>query len=170
MLWRHDFCGQEDQRPQTAAGFHGPGSVFRKRTLKTRTRGLVPTGSRAFTLLEVLVSLVVMGVCLTVVLQSFSVSTQLTLRSEENAEAQRVLQNFLSRENLMADVLRKGGGAGQVPDEEGWRYQVEVAPLRLAWSANAEPLEVPGMVVTKVCVERRGGRRTCLSSWYGVKP
>ncbi|MDY6908837.1 MAG: type II secretion system protein [Thermodesulfobacteriota bacterium] len=121
-----------------------------------------------FTLMEVLVSLVILSICLAVVFQNFSLSSRLAFRSDQLAEATRIASNLLSDEALMLEAVRRESAEGEVAGEEGWSYTVTAAPLEISLREDYEPVEVPNMVELELCVryESEGSSRAyCVQRW-----
>ena len=121
-----------------------------------------------FTLLEVLVCLVILGVSFGVLFETFAQSKRIWWRADDAAAASRIAHNLFADPEFVQDAIDAGQAEGEVKGEKDWRYSVEVVPLRLSINGQ-EPMEIPSMVELKLCLRRVGEvshRRMCLSRWY----
>ncbi|RLB11185.1 MAG: hypothetical protein DRG63_13185 [Deltaproteobacteria bacterium] len=121
-----------------------------------------------FTLLEVLVSLVILGVCFGVLFETLSQSKRLSWKSNEAAEASRVVHNLLASSEFVKRAMEQGTAQGIVRGEAGWHYWVEVRPLELG-AKDETPAGIPGMLEIRLCVspaQDPAKRRFCLTRWY----
>jgi general secretion pathway protein I len=122
-----------------------------------------------FTLLEVLVALMIVGIALGAVFQSFSQASRLGFKSGEVAEAARIARNVLADAALIETVLDEGDREGVVPEEPGWRYSLQVGPLQIRFDEDYEAVDVPSMVEFQLCLfhqTEQAVRKHCLSRWY----
>jgi prepilin-type N-terminal cleavage/methylation domain-containing protein len=122
-----------------------------------------------FTLLEVLVALLIIGISLGAVFQAFSQSKRISWRSDEVMEGARIAHNILANSALIDASLREEGKEGTVEGENGWRYTVSVHPLELKSENGDIPLEVPSMLEWRLCLIHETVQREksfCLSRWY----
>uniref|UniRef100_A0A832A2W6 Prepilin-type N-terminal cleavage/methylation domain-containing protein n=1 Tax=Desulfacinum infernum TaxID=35837 RepID=A0A832A2W6_9BACT len=129
--------------------------------------------NEGFTLLEVLVALLVTGICLAVVFQSFSQSMRLRVKADALDEAVQAAQNLLHDEAFVTELLARRGGSGPVPDAAPWQYQARVEPLRWATGPDQEPLLVEGMWELTLCVTKAAhgtGAPRCVTGWYRAIP
>lgn len=125
-------------------------------------------GSEGFTLLEVLTALVVAGVCLAAIFQTFSQAARLRAKAEEVADSARIAGELLSDEAFLREILSRNGGRGKVPGAADWEFEARVSPLRWAPEGSERALEAADMVTLELCVEQRrqGGVRRCVTGWY----
>ncbi len=126
-----------------------------------------------FTLLEVLVALIITGIGLAVVFQSFSQSLGLRAKAEAVDEAVQAAQRLLDDEAFIAETLARGGGSGPIPEADAWRYRAIVEPMRWAPRPDQEPLFLEGMAVLTLCVEKAvpGAKAPrCVTGWYRAVP
>ncbi len=126
-----------------------------------------------FTLLEVLVALILTGIGLAVVFQSFSQSLRLRAKAEAAAEAVQAAQRLLEDEAFLQALLSRGGGSGPIPQADPWRYRATVEPLRWAPRPGQEALPLEGMAALTLCVEKAvpgAGAPRCVTGWYRVVP
>ena len=122
-----------------------------------------------FTLLEVLVALIIVGISLGAVFQAFSQSKRISWRSDERMESARIAQNILADSSLIDAAIREEGKEEDVEGENGWRYTITVHPLELESEDEETPLEIPSMLNLKLCLVHNTGQREKtfeLSRWY----
>ncbi|SPD73467.1 putative Prepilin-type N-terminal cleavage/methylation domain-containing protein [uncultured Desulfobacterium sp.] len=122
-----------------------------------------------FTLLEVLVALLIIGISLGAVFQAFSQSKRISWKSDEQVESCRIAHNILADSQLIDSVLRQGKGAGIVQGEEGWQYTMSVTPLELNTGDGDRLYKVPSMLNLDLCLIHNQGQRErayYLSRWY----
>jgi prepilin-type N-terminal cleavage/methylation domain-containing protein len=122
-----------------------------------------------FTLLEVLVSLLIIGISLGAVFQAFSQSKRISWKSDEQVECCRIAHNILADSQLIASALSKGKRAGAVKGEEGWQYAISVTPLELETGHGDDFFKVPFMLNLDLCLIHNAGQREKaynLSRWY----
>lgn len=122
--------------------------------------------------MEVLVALVVSGICLAVVFQAFSQALRLRTKAESVEDAAHLLKELLSEESFVEDVLRRRGGTGPVPGAEGWVFEASVAPVEYVAQGVKEERQMADMAALTLCVarERTGGGKHCVTGWYPVVP
>ncbi|RLB43926.1 MAG: hypothetical protein DRH12_01495 [Deltaproteobacteria bacterium] len=121
-----------------------------------------------FTLLEVLVSLVIIGISFGVLFETLSQSKRIAWRSDELAEASRIVHNLLVDDKFVKDALKAGEMRGAVQGEGNWHYWVNVSVLEIEGEDNT-PLKIYGMMQLKLCVAQSEGpesRRFCVTRWY----
>ncbi len=122
-----------------------------------------------FTLLEVLVALIIIGISLGAVFQAFSQSKRISWRAHELTEGARIAQNVLANSGLINAALRGEKKEGVIEGEKGWRFTLSVQPLALEPYNEEPPLEVPDMLRLRLCVTLEGGAKEksyCLTRWY----
>ena len=130
------------------------------------------TGLKGFTLLEVLVALMIIGIALGTVFQAFSVSRSISMRADHMLEATRIAKNLLADPAIMKMVLENEDSfdfAGTVPDESGWRFSFSGYPLALESETDGNPIDIPSVMETEVCVYHESDtniRRFCLTRWF----
>ncbi len=129
-------------------------------------------GDWGFTLLEVLVALLIIGISLGVVFQSFSQAKRISWKADEKMERVRIAQNLFADSTLIREVLREREKDGDVPDETGWRYSIRVEPLVLESEEDNQPIKIPSMVsLTLSLVHSAGGKENTftLNRWYRLQ-
>ena len=89
------------------------------------------SSQRGFTLIEVLVALIILGISLGAVFQALSVSRRISLKADETLTAVRLAQNLLANPALIDTALKGGEIAGNVDTEPAWRYSLSALPLEL---------------------------------------
>lgn len=136
------------------------GSHFRK---------ISGSGELGFTLLEVMVALMIIGISLGAVFQAFSQSKRISWKSDEKMECARIAQNILSNSALITAALNEEGKEGIVEGENGWRYTITINPLEHRSGDGESLLEVPSMMNMRLCLIRDSGQEEksfCLNRWY----
>jgi len=125
--------------------------------------------SNGFTLLEVLVALIIIGISLGAVFQAFSQSKRIAWKSDEKAEGARITQNILANSPLIKAALRENGKQGLVKGETHWEYAISVYPLELEAEDQESLIEVPSMLKLDLLLVHNTGqnKRTFhLNRWY----
>lgn len=121
-----------------------------------------------FTLLEVLVSLIILGISFGVLFETLSQSKRVSWKADETVQAARVAHNLLASPKFVRAALDSRGAEGTIKDEKDWHYSFEVSSLKLQ-DQNEQIVEIPGMLEIKLCISRAGHReqeRFCLTRWY----
>ena len=122
-----------------------------------------------FTLLEVLVALIIIGISLGVVFQAFSQSKQIAWRADEKTDGARIAQNIFANSALIHAALQEENKEGDVPGEKGWRYRLTAGPLELESEDGEIPLEVPSILNLSLHLVHDTGQREKsfhLDRWY----
>jgi prepilin-type N-terminal cleavage/methylation domain-containing protein len=122
-----------------------------------------------FTLLEVLVALIIIGISLGALFQAFSQSKRIAWKSDEKAEGARITQNILANSPLIKAALRENGKQGVVEGEKQWEYAISVHPLELEAEDLETLIEVPSMLKLNLVLVHNTGqnKRTFhLNRWY----
>ena len=125
--------------------------------------------SNGFTLLEVLVALIIIGISLGAVFQAFSQSKRIAWKSDEKAEGARITQNILANSPLINAALKANGKRGAVKGEKHWEYAISVHPLELEAEDQETSIEVPSMLKLDLLLVHNTGqsKRTFhLNRWY----
>jgi len=125
--------------------------------------------SAGFTLLEVLVALMVVGISLGAVFQAFSQSKRISWKADEKLESARIAQNILADSALIGAALRDEGKEGVVEGETGWKYTISVKPLEYRPENGENLLEIPAMLDIRLCLAHDSGQKEksfCLNRWY----
>jgi len=126
-------------------------------------------GSAGFTLLEVLVALIIIGISMGAVFQAFSQSKQIAWKAGEKTEGARVAHNILANSALIHATLQEENKEGDVPGEKGWTYKLSVRPLALESEDGEIPLEIPSMLKLSLLLVFDTGQRKKsfhLERWY----
>ena len=129
--------------------------------------GLVRS-KKGFTLLEVLVSLVILGICFGVLFETLSQSKRICWRSTDAAEAARIAHNLLQDTGFVKDLLDKRSVEDSVKGEDDWRYSASVSELKIG-EDRGQTFEIPSMVELRLCLWRKHGndaRKFCITRWY----
>ncbi len=134
--------------------------------------GLLPRSDSSrsgFTLLEVLVALIIIGISLGAVFQAFSQSKRISWKSDEKMQCTRIAQNIFANSALIDAALREEGKEGIVEGENGWRYSIIVHPLELKSEHDETTLEIPAMLNLQLSLVHNSGQREKtfeMSRWY----
>ncbi len=126
-------------------------------------------GRSGFTLLEVLVALIIIGISMGAVFQAFSQSKQIAWKADEKTEGARIAHNILANSALIHAALQEENKEGDVPGEKGWRYKLSVRPLALESEDGEIPLEIPSMLNLSLLLVYDTGQRQKsfhLERWY----
>lgn len=126
-----------------------------------------------FTLVEVVVALILIGVVVAVTFEALSVSRRLSIKADETLEAARILQNLLNDRLLIHEVLLKGEDVAEVsgilPDELDWGYWVRMTPLLLLAEDEQDPVDVPSVMRMDICAVHLlpyREKRFCVDRWF----
>lgn len=125
--------------------------------------------SAGFTLLEVLVALIIIGISLGAVFQAFSQSKTIAWKSDEKAEGARITQNILANSALIRAAIKEKGKKGVVEGEDQWEYRIAVQPLELEAEDQEEWIEIPSMLRLDLFLVHNAGQREKtfhLHRWY----
>ncbi|MGD9971442.1 MAG: type II secretion system protein [Desulfatirhabdiaceae bacterium] len=131
--------------------------------------------SSAFTLLEVLVALVIIGISLGVAFEALSGSRRLGRKADDIIAATRVMNNLLVNSLLIEEVLEDGYSrsavTGEMPDDPDWQYEIDVQPLDIESDDDDMPIELLDMASVTFCVMpvlQEQNRRFCLTRWMRI--
>lgn len=127
------------------------------------------TSQRGFTLIEVLVALIILGISLGAVFQELSSSRRISLKADETLTAVRLAQNLLANPALIDTALKGREIAGNIEMEPAWRYSLSALPLELDTGNKRDVFQVPAMVELKLCLFHVTDRREkifCLKQWH----
>ena len=128
-----------------------------------------PAGA-GFTLLEVVIALIVMGVCMGVLFQSLSRSKQLSWKSDETVTAVAMARNLFSERPLVDKALETGEISGPSPESEQWSYVMTARDME-ALSEN-ESLEAPDKIkALRLCLAHGSGvtqKSYCFEKWLSL--
>lgn len=122
-----------------------------------------------FTLLEVLVAIIILGLSFGAIFQALSQSKRISWKAMEVIEASRIANNILENSMLIDTALKDKGAEGPVDGEKGWDYSISVKPLVLNNEAEDTLEEVPSMFKLHMCLSFHGNakeRSFCFTRWY----
>ena len=125
-------------------------------------------GQRGFTLIEVLVALMILGVSLGAIFQGLSASRRISLKADETLTAVRLAQNLLANAALIDTVLKGKGVSDRIDEEIGWRYTFSSLPLEITVGDSRDTLQVPSMFELTLCLFHETDRREkafCTKQW-----
>jgi prepilin-type N-terminal cleavage/methylation domain-containing protein len=123
-----------------------------------------------FTLLEVLVSLIIVGISFGVIFQALSQSKKISWRADELLAASRIAHNLLLDSKLVNTALDDKEVEGDVAGEGGWKFTLTAKPLAIVEDDGTAPVEIPSMCEMTLCLSygKAGTKRhLCLTRWYG---
>lgn len=94
-----------------------------------------------YTLLEVMVALIIIGISITAVTGALSTSKGLSSRADHAIESVRILNNILNNPELMKMIAENSNFEKILEDEDGWICRTETTPLiinsaDLAWDLD----------------------------------
>ncbi len=139
----------------------------------------------AYTLLEVMVALIIIGISLTAVTGGLAASKRVSAKADHVVEAVRILKNLFVDTRFISEVIEDEGYDGMLPIEEGWHCKVLVEPLNvvilevegeersLSRSDSSDEIDVPGMVEVKVCISDKESiikKEYCITRWERAVP
>lgn len=154
-----------------------------------------PVDASAYTLLEVMVALVIMGIAISAVAGALSSAKGLSGRADDTVEALRVLQNVLNDPLLLGEMARNDTLVTSLEGEDEWRCTSTAEPLTIGSSdlmlfssygqsagagnrkkggdsrnneGEGDEIEVTGMVRVTICLSRADGfseKSICLERW-----
>jgi prepilin-type N-terminal cleavage/methylation domain-containing protein len=119
-----------------------------------RWRAKTAGGQRGFTLMEIIISLAILAVALTAVMQAFSGGLRATTASERQASAILLARSLLDR--VGRDVALVPGEQSGVT-EEGYRWLVRIQPAQVI---DAERVADSPLLPYDVQVQVAGGGRS----------
>ncbi|MBF0467790.1 MAG: type II secretion system protein [Desulfamplus sp.] len=110
--------------------------------MKLKNRSFPHPGITGYTLLEVMVALIIIGISITAVTGALSTAKGLSLRSDNAIDSVRILTNILNNPELMKMVVENKNLERILEDEDGWICRAETTPLvvnsaDLAWDADS---------------------------------
>ena len=123
---------------------------------------------RGFTLIEVLVALIILGISLGAIFQALSSSRRISLKADETLQAVRLAGNLLASPALMDTALKSGGIAARIDGEAGWRYTFSALPLEIDTGNKRDVFQVPAMFELTLCLFHETDRREkafCMKQW-----
>jgi len=103
------------------------------------------TPKSGYTLLEVMVALIIIGISITAVTGALSTSKGLSARADHAIESVRILNNILNNPELMKIVVANKNFEKVLEDEDGWIVRAQTDPLiinsaDLAWDVDGRSL------------------------------
>jgi prepilin-type N-terminal cleavage/methylation domain-containing protein len=126
------------------------------------------TAQRGFTLIEVLVALIILGISLGAVFQALSSSRRISLKADETLTAVRLAQNLLANPVLLDMALNGRETSGNIEMEPDWRYSLSALPLELNTGDKRDAVQAPAMFELNLCLFHVTDRREkafCMKSW-----
>ncbi|MBF0257895.1 MAG: type II secretion system protein [Desulfamplus sp.] len=99
--------------------------------------------TEGYTLLEVMVALIIIGISITAVTGALSTAKGLSSRSDHAIESVRILNNILNNPELMKMVVENKNFEKTLEDEDGWVCRAETTPLvvnsaDLVWDIDSQ--------------------------------
>ena len=128
-----------------------------------------------YTLLEVTVALVIVGISMTVYLGQLSRAKAISLKSQGMMDAVRIINNVMADSELISSALEQSGDEvevrDEVPDETEWNYVLTVTPLAISpTDSDDEPLEIDELKKITLCVSHaHAGKNYCVTRWVRGK-
>lgn len=121
-----------------------------------------------FTLIEVLVALIILGISLGAIFQSLSSSRRISLKADETLQAVRLAGNLLASPALMDNAMKGRALSAIINGEAGWRYTISSLPLEIDTGDKRDVFQVPAMFELTLCLfhERdRLEKAFCVKQW-----
>ena len=143
--------------------------------------GGLAANSGGFTLVEVLVTLLIMSISLAAIFQSFSASTKISMKTSDLLEAERIANNLFLYNELMEETKDSDDQAGDVKDNPEWEYELKARDIDINETTTTyndkgevedqeiESYEFKGMREVTLCLKRKNtmNQKTyCISRWY----
>ena len=122
-----------------------------------------------FTLIEVLVALIILGISLGAIFQALSSSRRISLKADETLQAVRLAGNLLASPALKDTALKGSGIAARIDGEAGWRYTLSASPLEIDTGNKRDIFQVPAMFELTLCLFHETDRREkafCMKQWF----
>ncbi|MBF0203523.1 MAG: type II secretion system protein [Desulfamplus sp.] len=82
-----------------------------------------------YTLLEVMVALIIIGISITAVTGALSTAKGLSARADHAVDSVRIMKNILNNPELMKTILENKNFEKVLEDEDGWVCRTETTPL-----------------------------------------
>jgi prepilin-type N-terminal cleavage/methylation domain-containing protein len=123
---------------------------------------------RGFTLIEVLVALIILGISLGAIFQALSGSRRISLKADETLQAVRLAGNLLAGTAVMDTALKGSGIAARIDGEAGWRYTLSALPLEINTGDKRDIFQVPAMFELTLCLFHETDHREkafCMKQW-----
>ena len=123
---------------------------------------------RGFTLIEVLVALIILGISLGAIFQVLSSSRRISLKADETLQAVRLAGNLLANPALIDAVLKGRGITARIDGEAGWRYTLSALPLEIGTGNQRDNFQVPAMFELTLCLFHETDLREkafCMKQW-----
>jgi prepilin-type N-terminal cleavage/methylation domain-containing protein len=121
-----------------------------------------------FTLIEVLVALIILGISLGAIFQALSSSRRISLKADETLQAVRLAGNLLASSVLMDNALKGRAISAVIDGEAGWRYTISSLPLEIDTGDNRDVFQVPSMFELTLCLFHETDHREkafCVKQW-----
>ncbi len=136
------------------------------------TYGCLVKMEHGYTLLEVTIALIIIGMSLGVLFGEMSRSKSLSFKADLMLDSVRILHNLTEDPVFMKKAIGNDNAQGDVPGEKGWSYSVKVNPLNMKLKPEDAPVEISGMKLVKICVKKKHtdyNREYCITRWYREK-
>lgn len=122
-----------------------------------------------FTLIEVVVALIILGISLGAIFEALSVSRNIAIKADETLDAVRLAGNILADPVLINTVVKGNAVSQSIDGEPGWRFTFSAQPLELDAGNRRNSMQVPAMYELKLCLFHATDRREkefCINRWY----
>jgi prepilin-type N-terminal cleavage/methylation domain-containing protein len=121
-----------------------------------------------FTLIEVLVALIILGISLSAIFQALSSSRRISLKADETLQAVRLAGNLLASPALMDNAMKGREISARIDGEAGWRYTISSLPLEIDTGDKRDVFQVPAMFELTLCLFHETDLREkafCVKQW-----
>lgn len=122
-----------------------------------------------FSLLEVIVALIILGISLGGIFQAISVSRRISVKADETITAVRLAGNIMANPVLIESVVNGKEVSARIDMEPGWRYTLSALPLEFELSSKRDVVLVPSMFELELCLFHQTYFREkafCLKKWH----
>jgi len=123
---------------------------------------------RGFTLIEVLVALIILGISLGAIFQALSSSRRISLKADETLQAVRLAGNLMASPAVVDTALKGRQIGARIDGEAGWRYTFSALPLEIDTGSKRDVFQVPAMFELTLCLFHETDRREktfCMKHW-----
>ena len=134
-----------------------------------KQRKAIHPAQGGFTLIEVVVALIILGISLGAIFEALSVSRNIAIKADETLDAVRLAGNILADPVLINTVVKGNAVSQPIDGEPGWRFTFSAQPLEFDAGNRRNAMQVPAMYELKLCLFHTTDRREkefCINRWY----
>lgn len=150
-----------------------------------RKNNMKNSNPKGYTLLEVMVALVIIGVSITAVTGALSAAADLSVKADRAVDSVRIMKNILNNPEMIRAIAENKSFEDKLDDEEGWVCRAEVTALEINsndidvyvegedWKDSAsndkgEDIEIAGILLAKICLSNTRAdseKSYCIERW-----